>query len=184
MTEAPGTAEPTAAEQGLVSLRDSAQLDEILGEPHPIVIEKVHRELVGDDLKILARSPFCVISTADALGNCDASPRGDAPGFVHVVDANTIAIPDRPGNRRGDSFRNMLENPRVGTLHLVPGSSDVLRINGRVTILTDAPFFEAMAARGRKPKLALLVRIDEIYRHCPQSLRRAGLWETADWPYD
>ncbi|WP_440581868.1 MSMEG_1061 family FMN-dependent PPOX-type flavoprotein [Streptomyces flavofungini] len=177
---APGST-PQAGPAGWRELRSNDELTELFGPPHPIVIEKVHDELTEDDLGILARSPFCVVSTSDADGNCDSSPRGDTVGFVHVLDARTVAIPDRPGNRRGDSLRNVLVNPHVGLLHLVPGAADVLRVNGRARILTDAPFFDAMAVRGRRPELALVVEIDEIFRHCPASLRRAGLWQPETW---
>lgn len=176
-------AKPPAATP-IVPLRDADQLSELLGTPHPLVIEKVHAELTEDDLSVLARSPFCVLSTADAAGNCDASPRGVEPGSLQILGPSTIALPDRPGNRRGDNFRNILENPHVGLLFLVPGSSEVLRVNGRATIVTDGPFFDAMAHRGRRPVLATVVEIDEIYRHCPASLRRAKLWDTSNWPYD
>lgn len=162
-------------------LGSGEELTELLGAPHPIVIDKVHAELTPNDLEILARSPFCMVSTSDAQGNCDTSPRGDAPGFVHPLDASTVVLPDRPGNRRGDSFRNILENPHVGLLHLVPGGDDILRINGRARILTDAPFFDAMSVKGRRPRLAIVVEIDEIYLHCSQSLRRAGLWQPETW---
>ncbi|MEU5950732.1 MSMEG_1061 family FMN-dependent PPOX-type flavoprotein [Streptomyces sp. NPDC047525] len=165
-------------------LRLGEELTELLGEPHPIVIDKVHDELTPDDLGILARSPFCVVSTSDAEGNCDTSPRGDAPGFVHPLDARTVVLPDRPGNRRGDSFRNILANPHVGLLHLVPGSADILRINGRARILTDAPFFDSMTVKGKRPQLAIVVEIDEIFLHCSQSLRRAGIWHPETWPQD
>lgn len=162
-------------------LRSEDELTELLGEPHPIVIDKVHDELTEGDLSILARSPFCLVSTSDAEGNCDTSPRGDAPGFVHALDARTVVLPDRPGNRRGDSFRNILGNPHVGLLHLVPGSGDILRINGRARILTDAPFFDSMTVKGLRPRLAIVVETDEIYLHCSQSLRRAGLWQPESW---
>ncbi len=123
------------------------------------------------------RSPFCLLATSDPRGNCDVSPRGDAPGFTRVLDAGTIALPDRPGNRRGDSFHNILGNPHAGLLYLIPGGKQVLRINGRARILTDAPF-DAMARDGRRPDLALVLEIDEIYLHCPASLNRAGLWKS------
>ncbi|MFF1696327.1 MSMEG_1061 family FMN-dependent PPOX-type flavoprotein [Streptomyces sp. NPDC058257] len=165
-------------------LRSGEELTELLGAPHPIVIDKVHDELTSQDLEILARSPFCLLSTSDAAGNCDTSPRGDAPGFIHILDARTVALPDRPGNRRGDSFRNILENPHVGLLHLVPGRADILRINGRARILTDAPFFDLMTAKGKRPRLAIVVELDEIYLHCSQSLRRAGIWQPETWAQD
>ncbi|MEU1282496.1 MSMEG_1061 family FMN-dependent PPOX-type flavoprotein [Streptomyces sp. NPDC005805] len=164
---------------GFTELRSGAELRALLGEPHPIVIDKVHDRLTDDDTGILARAPFCLLATADARGACDVSPRGDAPGFTRVLDAGTLALPDRPGNRRGDSLHNILENPHAGLLYLVPGSRDVLRINGRARILTDAPFFDAMTVAGRRPALALLVEIEEIYRHCSQSLTRSGLWDPA-----
>ena len=159
-----------------VELDSDATLQELLGgAPHPRVRDKVRARLSPEDVALLGRSPFCVVATANAAGDCDSSPRGDAPGFVHDVDAQTLALPDRPGNRRGDSFRNVLQNPHVGLLHLVPGEREVLRVNGRARVLTDAPFFDAMAVRGQRPRLALLVEVCEVYRHCPQSLRRAGL---------
>ncbi|WP_234018992.1 MULTISPECIES: MSMEG_1061 family FMN-dependent PPOX-type flavoprotein [unclassified Streptomyces] len=164
-----------------MELRDPAQLREILGEPWPIVIDKVHDRLDDRDRELIARSPFCLVSTSDAQGNCDVSPRGDGPGFAHIVDAGTLALPDRPGNRRGDSFHNILQNPHAGLLFLIPGGTDVLRVNGRARILTDAPFFDAMTVRGQRPHLALLLDIDEIYLHCPQSLRRSGLWDPESW---
>lgn len=164
---------------GTTVLRSRAELRELLGEPHPIVIDKVHDRLTDDDTDVLARSPFCLLATSDADGRCDVSPRGGAPGFVHVVDAGSLALPETPGNRRGDSLHNLLDNPYAGLLHLVPGSRDVLRVNGRARVLTDAPFFDAMTVGDRRPKLAVLVEIDEIYRHCAQSLHRSGLWDTA-----
>ncbi|GGL62684.1 hypothetical protein GCM10010129_02850 [Streptomyces fumigatiscleroticus] len=167
---------------GFVELSSPAELRELLGEPHPIVIDKVHDRLTDEDTGMLARSPFCLLATSDGRGNCDISPRGDAPGFTRVLGPGTLALPDRPGNRRGDSFHNILENPHAGLLYLIPGSTDVLRINGRARILTDAPFFDAMTRDGRRPVLALLLEIEEIYPHCPQSLRRSGLWESGSRP--
>lgn len=109
------------------------------------------------------------------------SPRGGRPGFTHVLGPRTIALPDRPGNRRGDSFHNILENPQAGLLHLVPGGKEVLRVNGRARILTDGPFFDDMSTGGRRPVLAVLLEIDEIYLHCPQSLHHSGIWDPTAW---
>ncbi|MFD6276091.1 MSMEG_1061 family FMN-dependent PPOX-type flavoprotein [Streptomyces sp. NPDC060209] len=166
---------------GAVPLRSAEQLREILGTPWPLVIDKVHDELTEDDLGLLARAPFCAVSTSDADGNCDTSPRGGEPGFTRVLDSRTLALPDLPGNRRGDSFHNILSNPHVGLLYLIPGVMTVLRINGRARILTDAPFFEEMTVKGRRPDLALVVEIDEIYLHCPASLKRSGVWAPQTW---
>ncbi|NLU75329.1 pyridoxamine 5'-phosphate oxidase family protein [Streptomyces sp. HNM0575] len=167
---------PAADRTGFTEVGSAAQLRELLGEPHPIVLDKVHRRLADADLDMLARSPFCLLATSDADGNCDASPRGGEPGFARALDPGTLVLPDLPGNRRGDSFHNILRNPRAGLVFLVPGSTDVLRVNGRARILRDAPFFDDMTSKGRRPRLALLIETDEIYRHCPQSLNRAGLW--------
>ncbi|MDJ1133375.1 MSMEG_1061 family FMN-dependent PPOX-type flavoprotein [Streptomyces iconiensis] len=182
MSNAAPAAIPDAADRsGFVEVDSHEALREILGRPHQLVIDKVRQRLVAEDVEMLAHSPFCLVSTSDAHGNCDASPRGGSPGFTHVLDSGTLALPDRPGNRRGDSFRNVLDNPHVGLLHLVPGSTDVLRVNGRARVLRDAPFFEEMKVKGQRPQLALLVEIDEVYRHCPQSLRRASLWNPETW---
>ncbi|MGW5612436.1 MSMEG_1061 family FMN-dependent PPOX-type flavoprotein [Streptomyces sp. NPDC003877] len=181
-TDTAGNGPGTTSEDGWAELSSRAELRDLLGEPWPVVIEKVHDRLTDQDRDILARSPFCLLATSDARGDCDVSPRGDAPGFTHVVDSGTIALPDRPGNRRGDSLHNILDNPHAGLLYLIPGGKEVLRVNGRARILTDAPFFDAMAHEGRRPSLALVVDIDEIYLHCPASLRRSGLWDPASWP--
>ncbi|MFD9501511.1 MSMEG_1061 family FMN-dependent PPOX-type flavoprotein [Streptomyces sp. NPDC060035] len=172
------TGDPLA---GAVPLRSAEQLQGILGTPWPLVIDKVHDTLTEDDLGLLARAPFCAVSTSDADGTCDTSPRGGEPGFTRVLDRRTLAMPDLPGNRRGDSFHNILSNPHVGLLYLIPGVMTVLRINGRARILTDAPFFDDMTVKGRRPDLALLVEIDEIYLHCPASLRRSGVWAPETW---
>ncbi|RYJ25382.1 phosphohydrolase [Streptomyces sp. L-9-10] len=183
MSNASPGARPTARDllAGAVPVGSADELRDILGVPHPIVIDKVHDRLTEEDLDLLARSPFCALSTADAAGNCDVSPRGDGPGFTHVLDASTLALPDRPGNRRGDSFHNVLSNPHVGLLYLIPGVMDVLRVNGRARVLRDALFFDAMTVRGRRPDLALVVEIDEIFRHCPAALRRSGVWSPETW---
>nr|WP_244313503.1 MSMEG_1061 family FMN-dependent PPOX-type flavoprotein [Streptomyces zinciresistens] len=171
----------SALGEGWVALGSGEELRALLGEPWPLVIDKVHGELAEEDLEIIARSPFCLLATSDAQGNCDVSPRGDAPGFTHVLGPRTLALPDRPGNRRGDSLHNILANPHAGLLYLIPGGKQVLRVNGRARILTDAPFFDAMAVGGRRPQLALVVDIDEIYLHCPASLNRSGVWKPATW---
>ncbi|MFJ4434816.1 MSMEG_1061 family FMN-dependent PPOX-type flavoprotein [Streptomyces sp. NPDC088923] len=190
-TEAPSTEAPTTeatpdskastSKASTSEIRSPEELSALLGEPWPIVIEKVHDRLAPEDLDILARAPFCVLSTSDEFGNCDASPRGDLPGFTHVVDASTIALPERPGNRRGDSLHNILRNPHVGLLYLIPGGKEVLRVNGRARVLSEAPYFDAMTAtaagKALRPALAIEIAIDEIFLHCPQSLRRAALWK-------
>ncbi len=178
------TADPTAPATdplaGAVPLGSADELRELLGTPHPIVIDKVHDRLTDDDLALLARSPFCTWPRPTRTATA-TRPARRHPGFTHVLDPGTIALPDRPGNRRADGFHNILSNPRVGLLYLIPGAMDVLRVNGRARILTDAPFFDAMTLKGQRPKLALVVEIDEIFRHCPASLKRSGVWAPQTW---
>jgi hypothetical protein len=121
------------------------------------------------------------VSTAAADGTCDVSPKGDPPGFARVLDDTTIAIPDRPGNQRADGFRNILANPQVGVLFLIPGRSDTLRINGRARLIREAPFFDAMVVKGHRPDLALLVEVAEVFYHCPKAFMRSHLWQPQTW---
>ncbi len=125
------------------------ELVDLVGVPLPHVASKARAALHDLDRQWLAASPFCLIGTADASGACDVSPKGDPPGqLVHVLDDTTIAIAERPGNRRVDGYRNVLANPHVGLLFLIPGRGDTLRINGRARLVSDAPFFDAMVVKG------------------------------------
>ena len=158
-----------------------AELRELLGEPAPHAARKVRKTLHALDREWLAHSPLCLIATSGRDGSCDVSPKGDPPGFVKVLDERTVAIPDRPGNRRADGFRNILQNPQVGLVHLLPGRGDTLRINGRARIVREAPFLEEMAVRGKAPVLALVVRIEEIFYHCSKAFLRSAAWNPATW---
>ena len=166
-------------------IADAEALVELLGEPNARARDKVRRALTDLDRDWLAASPFCVLATAGADGSADASPKGDPAGdLVHVVDERTIAIAERPGNRRADGYRNILENPHVGLLFLIPGRGDTLRINGRARLVSDAPFFEAMVVIGHRPLLAIVVEIDEVFHHCQKAFLRARLWEPETWDPD
>ena len=133
-------------------------------------------------IKWLRRSPFCVLATSDAHGNCDASPKGDPAGqLIHVLDPRTIAIAERPGNKRADGYLNILSNPHVGVIALIPGRDDTLRINGRARIVRDAPFFSDLVVRGRRPVLALVIEIEQVFSHCPKAFLRSSLWEPSSW---
>jgi PPOX class probable FMN-dependent enzyme len=136
------------------------------------------------DREWLAASPFCLIATSGPDGTCDVSPKGDPPGFAHVIDDTTIAIPDRPGNRRVDGFRNILANPHVGLVFLVPGRGETLRINGRARLVREAPFFDGMIVKGNRPKLALVVEIEQIFFHCAKAFLRSSLWRPETWNPD
>lgn len=158
-----------------------AELEELIGTPIPRVRDKVRTVLGPIDVAWIGRSPFCLIATSAPDGSCDVSPKGDPPGFVRVLDDTTLAIPERPGNRRVDGFHNMLGNPHVGLVFLVPGRTDTLRVNGRVRLVRDAPYFDDMAIKDRRPVLAAEVRVDEVFYHCPKAFLRSRLWEPDAW---
>lgn len=160
------------------------ELRELLGVPAARVLSKERTALHELDREWLAASPFCLVATSGADGSCDVSPKGDPPGFTHVLDATTIAIPDRYGNRRADGFRNILANPHVGLIYLVPGRKETLRINGRARLIREAPFFDDMIVKGHRPDLALLVEIDQIFFHCMKAFMRSQLWEPQSWHPD
>jgi PPOX class probable FMN-dependent enzyme len=160
---------------------DEAQLREIVGDPIQRVADKSRPTLHELDREWLAASPLCLIATSAADGTCDVSPKGDPPGFTHVIDERTIAIPDRPGNRRVDGFRNILENPQVGLVFVVPGRGDTLRINGDAQLLSDAPFFDDMVVGRHRPRLALVVEVREVFYHCSKAFLRSKLWDPESW---
>jgi PPOX class probable FMN-dependent enzyme len=160
---------------------DATELRELVGTPVKRVAEKVRDSLGPLDLQWLEAAPFCLIATSAADGTCDVSPKGDPPGFVHVVDDRTIAIPDRPGNRRVDGFENVLENPHVGLIFMIPGRTDTLRINGSARLVRDAPFFDELIVGGHRPKLALVIDVEEVFYHCSKAFLRSALWDPATW---
>lgn len=166
---------------GMVEITSEAELRELVGRPIPRVAHKEREKLNDLDRQWLARSPFCLIATAGPDGACDVSPKGDPPGFALVLDDRTIAIPDRPGNKRVDGMRNIVHNPHVGLLFMVPGRGDTLRVNGRARLVRDAPFFDQLVVRGNRPKLAILVDIDEVFFHCAKAFMRSKLWEPESW---
>ncbi|GAA3456478.1 pyridoxamine 5'-phosphate oxidase family protein [Dactylosporangium matsuzakiense] len=161
-----------------------SELEDLLGAPMPRAVHKERNRLSQTDRDWLALSSFVLVGTADADGNCDVSPKGDPPGFVHVLDDRTIAVPERPGNRRADGFHNILANPHVGLIFLVPGRRETLRINGRARLLTDAPWFDELIVEGHKPILAMVVDIDTIFFHCQKAFMRSKLWKPETWTPD
>jgi len=165
----------------LAEISSEAELRGLLGTPALRVITKERTRLHERDIEWLAASPFCLIATSGADGTCDVSPKGDPPGFALVLDDATIAIPERPGNKRADGFRNILANPHAGLIFVIPGRKETLRINGRARLIRDAPFFDDMIVKGHRPQLALLVEIEQIFFHCMKSFMRAQLWEPESW---
>jgi len=147
------------------------------GEPSDLVRRKALDRLDRHCRALIQASPFVVIGTADAQGRQDVSPRGDPPGFVAVLDERRLLIPDRPGNKRLDSLANVLENPRVGLLFMIPGMNETLRVNGRGSIVTDPELLEPLAVQGKAPPSALLVEVEEAFLHCAKAFLRSKLWD-------
>lgn len=163
-------------------ITDLATLAARYGEPQRTSIDKVVPALTPLMIRFLQASPLYIMATASERGVCDASPRGDPAGAVVVADPATLVLPDRRGNKRVDSIRNLVENPSVGLVFLVPGSEDTLRVNGRATLSRHRPLLDALAMQGKAPDLALIVDIDEAYMHCPRAFKRSKLWEPETWP--
>ena len=165
----------------IMQITSWAELRELLGTPATRAITKERTRLHARDVEWLAASPFCLVATCGTDGTCDVSPKGDPPGFALVLDEQTIAIPERPGNRRADGFCNILQNPHVGLIFVIPGRKETLRITGRARLIRDAPFFDDMIVKGHRPQLAVLVEIEQIFFHCMKAFMRARLWDPESW---
>jgi len=165
------------SERTVTAIRDEAELRALLGEPSDLVRAKVADRLNDLTRQFVDRSPFVLLATSAPDGSCDVSPRGDPPGFVRVLDEQTILLPERPGNRLADSLRNIVRNPHVGLLFVIPGVGDTLRVNGRASIVTDDDLLAESAVAGKVPKLALLVEIEDVFTHCSKAFLRAELWD-------
>lgn len=145
--------------------------------PAGISADKVLDHLDEHALRFIDHATFVLVASWNAEGRADVSPKGDPAGFIEVIDDRTIAIPDRPGNGRIDTFLNVVERPSVGLLLLVPGILETCRISGRGTVTTDPDLLDRMVVQGKRPKLALVVEVDEVFVHCGKALRRGGLWD-------
>jgi uncharacterized protein len=155
----------------------------LMGDPiAPPVVEKTLSSLDRHCLAFIGRAPFVLIASSDGEGRMDISPKGDAPGFVKVLDNTTLAIPDRPGNQRFDTFRNLFDSPRIGLIFLIPGKRETLRISGKAEVVRDAELLEAMAANGKTPALAVAVHVEEAFFHCAKCIIRSRLWLPEQWP--
>ena len=158
-------------------LADEAAVRDVIGTPMDLAVKKAVPKLDKYSREFIGRSPFLTLGTANADGKADVSPRGDAPGFVQILDDNTIFIPERPGNNRVDSLTNITENPNVGLLFLVPGFDETLRVNGRATVVRDEALLKRCEVRGKVPKLGVMVTVEEAYLHCAKAFRRSKLWD-------
>lgn len=169
---------PTHPELTIIGTREQL---EALGLPAPMNRDKVLTRLQDVHREWIAATSLVFVATSSADGRCDVSPKGDPPGFVQVIDPTTIVVPERAGNQRMDGFHNLLSNPYVGLLCLIPGRPDTLRINGSGLLVKDHPFADAMTVRGHRPRLALQVHIEEVFFHCPKAFRRSKSWDPATW---
>lgn len=153
-----------------------AEIQDVLGPVAPAVQTKISPRLTLTACRFIAHSPFVCLATASSSG-ADSSPRGDSPGFVRVLDDTTLALPDRTGNNLTDSFRNLLESPAIGMLFLIPGLRETLRVNGTAFVTDDADLCERMTVDLRRPRLALVVSVEQVYFHCGKALIRSQLWD-------
>ena len=157
-------------------ITDEQSLRSLFDAQTPLAAQKCLRVLDKHAQTFIRRSPFLCIGTQDLQGKADVSPRGDPVGFVRILDQHTLAIPDRPGNNRLDSLANILANPSVGLLFILPGFDDTLRVNGEASLVKDPELLETMSVDGRTPKLAIVVRVREVFLHCAKAFRRSHLW--------
>jgi PPOX class probable FMN-dependent enzyme len=161
------------------TITDDAALRALFPATHKLAALKCLDHLDRHAQEFIRRSPFLCIGTQNATGKADVSPRGDPAGFVAILDDRTLAIPDRPGNNRLDTQSNILANPAVGLLFMVPGFDDTLRVNGKATLTTDPAVLAGMAVNDRLPTLAIIVRVNEVFLHCAKAFRRSRLWDPA-----
>lgn len=171
-------------EEGLLidpaySIRDERSLRELFPATHDLAIQKFQTTLGEHAQDFIRRSPFLCLGTQDPAGKADVSPRGDPPGFVRILDPQTLAIPDRPGNNRLDSLSNILANPSVGLLFMIPGFDETLRVNGKAGLTTDPAILDDMRVNERTPTLAVVVKVTEVFLHCAKAFRRSHLWDPA-----
>ena len=155
---------------------EESELREIFGWPSERASNKQMDRLDHHCRAIIGKSPFILLGTSNSSGRCDVSPKGDYPGFVRVLDDKTVAIPDLPGNNRLDTLANMLDNPQVGLIFMIPGMNETLRINGKVRLIRDADLLESMSYQGKLPRLAIVVGVEEVFTHCPKAFMRSKLW--------
>ena len=164
------------------------QLREQVGAPRQRSLDKQLAHLDPHCKAFIERAPFMLLGTSGSDGRCDVSPKGDGPGFVRILDEHTLAIPDRPGNKRFDSLSNILDNPHVGLLFIVPGLDETVRVDGTAELLQDPELLQTLAVEGKPPLLAIVVHVEEAYLHCARSFLRGKIWDQTrfvakqDWP--
>ncbi|MGC4879216.1 MSMEG_1061 family FMN-dependent PPOX-type flavoprotein [Micromonospora sp. DT43] len=179
MTPAPAT---TAFDSlRLDAVPDQESLRRAYELPSEAAVRKQMTELTEQTRRLIGCSSLVLVASVDAEGNCDVSPRGGPAGFVAVLDARTVAIPDATGNKRLDTLQNVIATGRAGLLFLIPGRTTTLRVNGRACVSTRPDLLSQLTAVGKPPASALVVGIEEVYPHCPKSLLRTGVWDPQRW---
>jgi uncharacterized protein len=163
-------------------ITDIAQLRAIFGEPHPVACRKLLDALDDKAMDFIGRSPFLVLGTADTEGNQDVSPKGGEPGFVQIADHRTLLVPDRKGNKLFFGLQNILSNPRVGLIFMVPGTDETLRVNGTAELSADPALLARLSSRGASAQLAIRVAVRECFFHCAKAFIRSQLWKPESWP--
>ena len=163
------------------TVRSLDDLAKIYAKPLPKIATKATAHITEVGRAFIVASPFLVLATSNG-DSIDCSPKGDAPGFVMVLDERHLVIPDRPGNKRFDGMRNILENPHVGLIFFVPGREETLRVNGRATITRAPALLDRMEVGGKRPTLAIGVEVEEVFMHCAKAFKRSGLWHPDKWP--
>ncbi|MFB3164687.1 pyridoxamine 5'-phosphate oxidase family protein [Neobacillus sp. 179-J 1A1 HS] len=162
-------------------IHSEEELRTLIGLPSELVERKMITYLDHNCEEYISKSPFLVISSSDQSGNCDVSPRGDMAGFVKVLNEKYLIIPERPGNKRIDTMRNILANPNVGLLFMIPGLGETLRVNGKACLVRDNELLEQMEVKGRKPLLGIGVEVEECFIHCAKAFKRSGVWDLRSW---
>lgn len=158
------------------AITDEAQLRALVGDPTELVVSKLSDRLNHLTRQFVERSPFVCVATARPGGGLDVSPRGDPAGFVRILDERTLLLPERPGNRIADTLTNLLHDPRIALLFLIPGVGDTFRVNGQAGLVDDPELLAPSAVDGRTPRLGIHVRIEQAYTQCPKALIRSELW--------
>lgn len=156
------------------------ELRELMGYPSEIVTRKTINYIDEHCENFIEKSPFITIATSDLNGNFDVSPKGDPAGFVKILNDKTLAIPDRPGNRKADTLRNIIQNPHLGLIFLIPGIKETLRVNGEAKVVTDEKVLELLSCQGKRPSFAIIVNVKEAFMHCAKCIIRSNLWINVD----
>lgn len=162
-------------------IQSVAELEAIYGEPRGASLLKEVPALTQGYRAFIEAAPFVVVATCGS-GGMDCSPKGDAPGFVHVIDSRTLAVPDRPGNNRIDNLRNLMEDPRISLLFIIPAVGETLRVVGTASITADAALLAQFAVGGKLPKTVILIEIETVFFHCSKAFVRSKLWDPTTWP--